>query len=305
MDQNRTTTVTYGDGAVSGEDYVDDITIAGLTSSGQGLISLTRAEGLDQPNMGGLVGMAFSEIAKSGFTTFFENLIAQNKVAVKEFAFYLGRVASNTSARSELTLGGRDRSKFTGRLTRVPVTRRGFWQVALDSVKVKGKSAGDVTRGQALIDTGSTLILAPVAAAQAIHKQIPGSYPFSMIPGAPSDHPPFGFAYPCNTKAEYIPALEFAGRSFAIAQSDFSCGEMSYIFAAKVANDKLLKSIASPLYRPMCIGAIVGADLTMDPSENTTFYVIGDAFLKNWYSIYNYDSGFGKPSVSFAKSVDS
>lgn len=46
-------------------------------------------------------------------TTLFKSPVTPKKVAVKEFAFYLGRAASGTGQESELTLGGRDFSGWS------------------------------------------------------------------------------------------------------------------------------------------------------------------------------------------------
>ena len=297
MDQNRETSVTYGSGQISGEDYRDNVKVVGLTSTGQGIISLTQAEGFSDSDADGLLGMGFSEIVNSRFVTFFESLIAQNKVTIQEFAFYLGRAASSTGQKSELTLGGRDTSKFSGTITQVPVTKRGYWQVALDSVNVNGKSAGATTKGQAAIDTGTTLIVAPTAAALAVYLGIPGAFPVPLVSGSPTQTL---FAYPCNTAANYIPALQFAGKSFAIAPGDFNFGRLTSGFATQIGNSNLVDAILKNRLGPLCLGAIVGADL--NPTQN--LYVFGDTFLKNWYSIFNYINAGGQPSVSFAKSVD-
>lgn len=274
MDQNCKISVTYGSGQISGEDFRDDVTVAGLTSSGQGIISLTQAQGFSTSNADGLLGMAFSVIANSGFVAFFESLIAQKKVTVQEFAFYLGRAASGTGQKSELALGGRDSLKFSGDVTQVPVTKRGSWQVALDSVNVNGKSAGATTKGQAAIDTGTTLIIAPTAAALAIYGAIPGAFPLPLVSGSPTQTL---FAYSCNTKSDFIPAIQFAGKSFAIASGDFNFGRLTIDFANLIGNNKLLNYLLNALLSPVCLGAIVGADL--DPTQN--LYVVGDTFLKN------------------------
>ena len=78
--QNRTSTVQYGSGSASGDDFIDAINVAGLTVADQGFISLTQTTGFNTSQSDGLLGMGFSSIASSGFTTFFENLIAQGKV---------------------------------------------------------------------------------------------------------------------------------------------------------------------------------------------------------------------------------
>lgn len=57
--------------------------------------------------------MAFGETARCGSTTFFESLIPPKRLAVNEFAFYLGRAASGTGQESELTLSVRDSSGWS------------------------------------------------------------------------------------------------------------------------------------------------------------------------------------------------
>lgn len=186
-DEGNTTTVTYGSGQITGENYLDSLTVGGLTAANQNIISLTSAQGFNTSDSNSLLGMGFSAIAESKMPTFFENLISQGKVSTQEFAFYLGRAKSGTQGNSELTLNGRDTSRYSGPVTQVPVTTKGFWQVALDQVDVNGASdpiTAAITRGQAAIDTGTTLLLAPTAAATAIFARIPGALPLPLVEGS-------------------------------------------------------------------------------------------------------------------------
>ena len=64
------------------------------------------------------------------------------------------------------------------------------------------------TNFQAVVDTGTTLIIAPAADAAAVH---------ALIPGAQSDGQG-GFIIPCDTNSSV--ALEFGGTSFAINPED-------------------------------------------------------------------------------------
>ena len=52
-------------------------------------------------------------------------------------------------------------------------------------------------------------------------------------------------------------------------------------------------------YGENCVAAIVGTNVS--PQEN--LYVVGDAFLKNWYTTFNYVNAGGGPSVGFAEAV--
>lgn len=153
-DLQTTTSIQYGSGATEGENFVDDVTVAGLTSTNQTLISVTTASGFTRIDADGIAGMGFSAIAQDGGTTFFESLVEQGTVDTAEFGFYLGRVASGTEEDSELTLGGRDSTKFTGDFTTVPVTSQTYWEVSIDSISVDGEVAGRSTSGEAAIDTG-------------------------------------------------------------------------------------------------------------------------------------------------------
>ena len=78
--QGRTAAVQYGSGYIEGDLYTDSVNVAGLVATNQGIISLTQATGFDTSASDGLLGMGFTALSASGYTTFFENLIAQNKV---------------------------------------------------------------------------------------------------------------------------------------------------------------------------------------------------------------------------------
>ena len=132
VDAGNTTSVTYGSGSVAGENFFDDVTIAGLTAKGQSIVSLTTASGFSGSASDSLMGMGFQSIAQSGQPPFFQTLVNQGQVANPEFAFYLGRAASGTQDYSELTLGGRDSSKYTGEVTTMPVTTQGYGKGILD-----------------------------------------------------------------------------------------------------------------------------------------------------------------------------
>ena len=162
-----------------------------------------------------------------------------------------------------------------------------------------------------MIDTGTTLVLAPTAAAYAIFELIPGAY---AISGPEYDDQTF-FVYPCSMPSNYIPAIQFAGKSFGINALDFNFGVLTSSFARLIGNETLAVRLEMEVEsraakkrarqaddssdEESCVAAIVGSDV--DPQEN--LYVVGDAFLKNWYATFNYVNADGGPSVSFAAAV--
>lgn len=49
----------------------------------------------------------------------------------------------------------------------------------------------------------------------------------------------------------------------------------------------------------MCLAGFAGLDLYAD--EN--LYIVGDTFIKNWYTVFSYDAYDGEPAVLFAPSL--
>lgn len=292
-DLETQTSIQYGSGATEGENFVDDFIIAGLTATKQTLISVTTTSGFTQIDADGLAGMAFSTIAQDNGTAFFENLVAQGAVEADEFGFYLGRASGGTQKDSELTLGGRDATKFTGDFVTVPVSSQTYWQVDLDAVKVDGMTVAN-SKGQAAIDTGTTILLAPTAAAAAVFAEISGSFGLTLE-GQKI------YLYPCNTPETNIPSITFAGVDLAINPLDFKLGSLGLgdIDDLALGNGAIVAEIRekiAPEAGGYCIAGFSGGDLT----GIDDLYIVGDTFIKNWYSVFSYSAADGQPAVLFA-----
>ena len=81
-----------GSGQVSGTLVTDVVSIGELSVSSQvfGAVNAESADFTDAPN-DGLIGLAFGTIAQSHSPTFFENLMAQKRVAAAVFSVHLAR----------------------------------------------------------------------------------------------------------------------------------------------------------------------------------------------------------------------
>lgn len=141
------------------------------------------------------------------------------------------------------------------------VNTEGFWEGAMTDVTVDGTSAG-LNGRTAILDTGTTLIVAPPADATAVH---------ALIPGAASDGQG-GFTLPCTTNASV--ALTFGGTSFAIEPQDIA-------FQPVDASDPTGN----------CISGISSGEVGA-----ATEWLVGDVFLKNAY----FSVDVGKNAISLA-----
>ena len=77
----------------------------------------------------------------------------------KTFAFYLGD-ANKGDEGGEAVFGGYDENHYTGKITWLPVRRRGYWEVSLDSFSF-GNETLELENTGAAIDTGTSLIALP------------------------------------------------------------------------------------------------------------------------------------------------
>ncbi|KAB5591338.1 Aspartic protease [Ceratobasidium theobromae] len=255
--------ISFGDGsAVRANVLTDVVSMGGLaiSNSGVGAVSqlsqsFTNAGG---DTSDGLMGMAFPALAQSGQTPYLSNLAKLSPTQGMMSFKFVGKNAPG----SELTVGGMNTAAFTGQLAFSPVlTTQGqppsFWTIRMGQASVGGKPV-QTSFQFATIDTGTSVVLAPLADAQAVYAAIPGS---KM--GANGL-----FTYPCNANPDV--ALNFAGQNFNIKAADMSLG--------------------SDASNQTCTGAIV-------PSAQRNAWLVGDSFLKNVYTVFdqtNLQVGFAK-----------
>jgi len=76
------------------------------------------------------------------------------------FAFYLGDTNVDSDDGGEAVFGGYDDDHFTGKITWLPVRRRGYWEVDLESFAF-GSETLELENTGAAIDTGTSLIALP------------------------------------------------------------------------------------------------------------------------------------------------
>ncbi|KAM0753709.1 acid protease [Meredithblackwellia eburnea MCA 4105] len=243
--------ISYGDGSTTtGTVYKDTVTIAGMTATSQvfGTATSLSSDWQDDP-MDGLLGMAYQSISQLGTSPFFNTLITQGSSAASQFSFKLA------SSNSELFLGGMNPSLYKADSTVwAPVTSQSYWIVD-STAQVSSKKVSALGTFSAIIDTGTSVIVAPTASAAAFWAAVPNSAVYG------SGY----YTYECNSP----PKLSFT----------FGGNSQQWTMSSDSLN---LGKVSAGSSR--CVGSIVGADI------GVAAWVMGDTFLENVYSTFDFST---------------
>ncbi|KDN53287.1 acid protease [Tilletiaria anomala UBC 951] len=247
--------ITYGTGAVRGALGSDNINVAGMTLQNHTLgLATQETTDFSDPSVpfDGLMGLAKTELSNSNTPTPIDALYQAGLVTAPVMGYHLGRVADGTNS-GEVTFGAVDAQKYQGTLLEIPnVSTKGFWEAAVTGVSYAGRDLG-LTGRTAILDTGTSLIVAPQADADAVHAAIPGSHADGQG----------GYTIPCTTTGVF--AFKFQGQTFGIDPRDMT-------FLPVDQNNR----------KGDCVSAI-SAGIVGDPNE----WLVGAAFLKNVYFATN------------------
>lgn len=217
IDQHRTFTIEFADGStVAGEIFKDTVSLGGLVATSQAVVAATQYSeefALENSPPDGLLGMAFESLAQTGSPPVFQTLVEQGQPTTSVFGFTL------LENGGELFLGGTDTTAFTGNLTFTPLivtNPPAFWEITVQSVSV-GSTRVVTALQDAIVDTGTTLLIVDPTSATEIYARIPGSR------NAANEIGPGFFIFPCN---EVIPTISFtlAGKAFTLSEETFNFG---------------------------------------------------------------------------------
>ncbi|GBG66410.1 hypothetical protein CBR_g60063 [Chara braunii] len=166
--------IHYGTGAMAGFLSRDVVTVGTVAVQHQGFAEATKEPGTAfiLAKFDGILGLGFMEISVDRVTPVWYNMVEQRLVPEPVFSFWLNRDTEGQMG-GEMVLGGVDPKHFTGEHTWSNVTRRGYWQFAIDDVTVDGESAGFCQHGcSAIADTGTSLLSGPTAVIAEINQAI-------------------------------------------------------------------------------------------------------------------------------------
>ncbi|KAL3232195.1 hypothetical protein RNJ44_04111 [Nakaseomyces bracarensis] len=259
--------ISYGSGAIEGYISRDTVQIGDVSINSQKFGETTSEPGLAFAfgKFDGILGLGYDTISQNGITPPFYNAWDQGSLDENKFSFYLNDVSAPNSeqgAGSLFVMGGIDSSKFKGDLIEIPVRRRAYWEVALKGIKLGDQETEELDMGAA-IDTGTSLITLPSDMAEIINAQIGAKKGWTGQ-----------YTIDCAARTK-LPDL-----TFKLGDHEFTLSPFDYTLEVSGS----------------CISVITPMDF---PSQIGPMAILGDAFLRRYYSVYDMD----KNSVSFAEAI--
>ncbi|CAE6529608.1 unnamed protein product [Rhizoctonia solani] len=271
--------IRYGSGAVQGVIVSDHVEMGGFAIENQvmGLVNQTSGVLLNG-NSAGLFGLAFQVLSNTQSIPFWEALVSSGKWSQPLMSFWMTRFTNISTVRNEeyggeFRMGGLNASLYTGEIEYInmPSSIKAYWSIPLRQISVNGGSPMVITNlgvtSLAAIDTGTSLIGGPPNIVTEIYRQIPNAQKGT---GNLERY----WIYPCSQEVNV--SFNFGGRTWPMESADF----------------KLLTTNPN-----VCVGAIFELSMGGLGNPDVPQWVVGDAFLKNVYSIFRYEP----PSIGFAQ----
>ncbi|XXH01522.1 hypothetical protein Hte_007882 [Hypoxylon texense] len=252
--------IRYGSGSLSGFVSQDTVTIGDLTVKNQDFAEATSEPGLAFAfgRFDGILGLGFDRLSVNGIVPPFYQMVNQKLIDDAVFAFYLS--SENGGDDSEVVFGGVDKDHYTGKITEIPLRRKAYWEVDFDSISFGDESA-ELENTGVILDTGTSLIALPSDLAELLNKEMGAKKSYNGQ-----------YTVECSVR-DSLPDV-----TFKLAGYDFAISPYDYILEVQGS----------------CISTFMGMDF---PAPVGPLAILGDAFLRKWYSIYD----LGKGTVGLAK----
>ncbi|KAI9878318.1 MAG: Vacuolar protease A [Pleopsidium flavum] len=255
--------IRYGSGSLSGFISQDIVQIGDIKIKHQDFAEATSEPGLAFAfgRFDGIMGLGYDTISVNKIVPPFYNMLDQGLLDEPVFAFYLSDTNNGEGDESEATFGGVNKDHYTGKMTKLPLRRKAYWEVDLDVITF-GDASAELEDTGVILDTGTSLIALPSTLAELLNKEIGAKKSYNGQ-----------YTVDC-AKRDSLPDLTFTltGHNFTITPYDY-----------------ILEVQGS------CISSFMGMDF---PEPVGPLAILGDAFLRKWYSVYD----LGSNSVGLAKS---
>ncbi|KAH9434279.1 saccharopepsin [Pyricularia oryzae] len=250
--------IQYGSGSMEGFVSNDVMTIGDLK-----IKNLDFAEATKEPGLAFAFGR-FDGILGMGF-----DRLSVNKIVPPFYAMVDQKLIdepvfafylADEKSESEVVFGGVNKDHIDGKITEIPLRRKAYWEVDLDAIAL-GDEVAELDNTGVILDTGTSLIALPSQLAELLNSQIGAKKGYNGQ-----------YSIDCDKRKD-LPDI-----TFRLSGYDFPISAYDYILEVSGS----------------CISTFMAMDI---PEPVGPLAILGDAFLRRYYSIYD----LGKGTVGLAK----
>lgn len=244
----------YGKGGAIGEICQDEAFLNGEKVGIQEFVLVRGDVDMDGMMADGIMGMAFEELSDLR-TTVVRNMAKSGTIESASFSVYIG---DNDYGRkkekfpSNVIFGGHNLEKYSSdkSFTYINLIKTGYWSISLEKIKVDNSRI--TTKSQiAILDTGTSLLIGPSSEVDEIFDRIKENVKCK-----------FDNLLICTCKdVNQLPVIEFVldGHSFYLNPEEYTL---------KDGNQCLVLISTAPF----------------------KFWILGDVFLRSYYTLYDMDN---------------
>lgn len=256
--------IRYGSGSLSGFVSQDTVRIGDIEIKKQDFAEATEEPGLAFAfgRFDGIMGLGYDTISVNKIVPPFYQMVNQGLIDAPVVSFYLSDTNNGDEDQSEAMFGGINEDHYSGKMTKIPLRRKAYWEVDLDAISI-GDATAELVKTGAILDTGTSLIALPTIMAELLNKEIGAKKGYNGQ-----------YTIECDKK-DSLPDLVFT-----LTGHNFTIGPDDYILDVQGS----------------CISSFFGMDI---PEPVGPLVILGDAFLRKWYSVY--DLGTNSVGLALAK----
>jgi len=249
--------IQYGSGSASGALALDKLAVGGSSSTQVEFGVALSSQGTGS-DFDGIFGLAYQSIAVSNVQPPFVSMVNAGVLSSNMFAFYLTDDMDEYSSGSELILGGYNSNRFTGSIRWFNLYQQSYWEVYMPKMTLGSVSS---YTHYAIIDSGTSFLVGPPSDVQAFASQVNAQYNSTYDI----------YLVDCSTVAS-LPSISIYFQSTSLAPFVLSGADYVLQFDSE-----------------SCV-------LALGSMTSTSFWILGDAFMRKYYTIFD----MGNNKIGFA-----
>ncbi|XP_061013082.1 pregnancy-associated glycoprotein 1-like [Dama dama] len=243
----ETLSLIYVSVRMKGVVAIDTVRIGDLVSTDQRFGLSMEQSGFEGWPFDGILGLSYPNLSLTGGIPVLDNLKNQGAISELVFALYLSKSKPEGSV---VIFGGVDKSYYQGVLNWIPLIQAGYWCVHMDRISMNRHIIACNGGCEALVDTGTSLILGPGKLVDNILRLI-GATPRG------SKH------YVSCSVVNTLPSI------------DFTINGINYPLPAEVYAIKDSTGDCYIFFKQIPVG------------RSTETWILGDVFLRQYFSVFD------------------